>query len=526
MLNGGFAPLEGFLEQGDYEDVLDTMHLRNKALWPIPINLDVTQEFADKISINKDIVLKDQEGVPLAVLHVSSIWEADKTKEALAVFGTEDKAHPGVDFLFYHKKPIYIGGKLSGMQLPTHYNFPHIRKTPEELKKFFKEKGWKKILGFQTRNPMHKAHVAMTIYGAQKVDAKLLLHPVVGITKLGDIDYTTRVRCYEKLMKHYPKDSADLSLLPLAMRMAGPREALWHALIRKNYGCTHFLIGRDHAGCTDEAGKPYYGPYDAHELAKKYQSELGIEIVFIHEMVHLKDKKIYVPVTDVKEDQKNQIEQVSGSELRRMLKEGLEVPEWFSYPEVIHELRETNKPKYEQGFTLFFTGLSGAGKSTIANGLMVRLHELTSRTVTLLDGDRVRHELAQELGFSKEHRDMNILRIGYVASEITKHRGIAICAPIAPYSDIRHLVREKVTQYGGFIEIYVSTSLEVCESRDRKGLYAKARAGKLKGFTGIDDPYEVPIKPEVTLDTAKMSPLESINTIIEALYKQGYLKKE
>lgn len=525
LLNGGFSPLEGFMNQGDYDSVVDNMRLENNIFWPMPITLDVDQEFAEKISVNQDLLLKDLEGVPLAVLRISSIWTPDKNKEALAVFGTTDIEHPGVNYLLNTKKQVYIGGKLLGMQLPTHYNFPHIRQTPAELKRFFKENGWKRILGFQTRNPMHKAHVAMTLYGAEKVDAKILLNPVVGITKLGDIEYSTRVRCYEKLLKYYPKETAALSLLPLAMRMAGPREALWHAIIRKNYGCTHFLIGRDHAGCASSTtGKSYYGPYDAHELAKKHQKDLGIEIVCVEEMVHLKNKKIYVPITEVTEDQKGEVERVSGTQLRKMLLEGLQVPEWFSYPEVIQELRATNRPKYEQGLTIFFTGLSGAGKSTIANGLMVKLHEICHRTVTLLDGDRIRHELAQELGFSKEHRDMNILRLGYVASEITKHRGIAICAPIAPYEDVRRKVREKVTQYGGYVEIYVSTPLEVCEKRDRKGLYAKARAGKLKGFTGIDDVYEVPIQPELTLDTSKLSPQESIDQIIQTLRKLGYLK--
>lgn len=525
LLNGGFAPLEGFMEQGDYDSVLRRMRLENDALWPIPITLDVSQEFANKISINDAIALKDQEGVPLAILHVSNIWIPDKHKEALAVFNTESKGHPGVNFLHHYKQPIYIGGKLSGLQLPTHYNFPHLRHTPQTLKDLFKEKGWTRILAFQTRNPMHQAHLAMTLYGAEQVEAKLLIHPVAGITKLGDIDYTTRVRCYEKMMAYYPPGFAALSLLPLAMRMAGPREALWHALIRKNYGCTHFLIGRDHAGCINEAtGNSYYGLYEAQELAKKHESELGIEIVCVHEMVHLKDKKIFVQANELKDNQKDQIEHISGSQLRHLLKEGLEVPAWFSYPEVIHELRETHKPKHEQGLTLFFTGLSGAGKSTIANGLMVRLHELTNRIITLLDGDRVRHELAQELGFSKEHREMNLLRVGYVATEITKHRGIVICAHIAPYSHIRHLIREKVSQYGGFVEIYLSTSLEVCEKRDRKGLYARAKAGKLKGFTGVDDVYEAPTNADIIIDTASLTVQQTIEKIIESLRTLRYLK--
>ena len=370
---------------------------------------------------------------------------------------------------------------------------------------------------------MHRAHQELTFRAATEKEANLLIHPVVGMTKPGDVDHFTRVRCYEKLLDHYPEQTTTLSLLPLAMRMAGPREALWHALIRKNYGCTHFIVGRDHAGPgNDSNGEPFYGPYDAQELMQEYAEELDITMVPFKNMVYVEDRAEYQAQDDVAEGVK--VLQISGTELRRRLREGLEIPEWFSFPEVIAELRKTHPPRYRQGFTVFFTGLSGSGKSTIANALMVKLMELGGRQVTLLDGDVVRKNLSSELGFSKEHRDLNILRIGYVASEITKNGGIALCAPIAPYTSTRRSVRDLIDTVGGFIEIHVATPIEICETRDRKGLYAKARAGLIKGFTGIDDPYEEPANPEMRIDTSDLTPDLAAHRILINLERLGFIR--
>ena len=320
------------------------------------------------------------------------------------------------------------------------------------------------------------------------------------MTKPGDIDHFTRVRCYEAVLDQYPSSTTAMSLLNLAMRMAGPREAIWHGLIRANHGCTHFIVGRDHAGPgKNSAGEDFYGPYDAQELFRNFQDEIDVEMVDFKNMVYVQERAQYEPADEVQEG--STVLNISGTELRRRLSEGLDIPEWFSFPQVVTELRKSRPPRAKQGFTVFFTGFSGSGKSTIANALMVKLMEMGGRPVTLLDGDIVRKNLSSELGFSKEHRDLNIRRIGYVASEITKNGGIAICAPIAPYATTRRAVREDVEAFGAFVEVHVATSIEECERRDRKGLYKLARAGKIKEFTGISDPYDVPKKPELTLET-------------------------
>lgn len=522
LLDGGFSPLEGFLGRADYEQVVDTMRLTDGRLWPMPVTLDVTREFAGKLTRGEKIALRDAEGVPLAILKVEDVWEPDLKHEARMVYGTEDEAHPGAAFLLRKSHPVYVGGYLSGVETPTHYDFPHLRKTPAELRAVFREQGWQRIVGFQTRNPMHRAHLELTYRAARQVNGKLLLHPSVGMTKPGDIDHYTRVRCYEHLIKRYPDHSAMLALLPLAMRMGGPREAVWHAIIRKNHGCTHFIVGRDHAGPgNDSNGKPFYGPYDAQELLQEHQDEIGIQMVPFQMMVYVKERGGYAPDNELKPGET--VMNISGTDLRERLQKGQEIPEWFSYPEVVAELRKTHPPRHKQGFTVFFTGLSGSGKSTIANALMVKLLEIGGRQVTMLDGDLVRKHLSSELGFSKEHRDINIRRIGYVASEITKNGGIAICAPIAPYTATRRDVRHMIEPLGGFFEVYVSTPIEVCEQRDRKGLYAKARAGLIKEFTGISDPYEAPEKPELVLDTRGSSVEEEAEKVVQLIHTAGFL---
>ncbi len=505
MMNGAFNPLEGFLTEADYNSVVDTMRLTNGALWPMPITLDVSDSFAGGVEAGQDIALRDPEGVILAVLSVTDKWSPDKSHEAEMVFGADDLAHPAVNYLHNTAGPVYLGGPIKGVQSPTHYDYRGRRDTPNELRTYFSKLGWRRIVAFQTRNPLHRAHQELTFRAAREAQANLLIHPIVGMTKPGDIDHFTRVRCYEAVLDKYPAATTHLSLLNLAMRMAGPREAVWHGIIRKNHGCTHFIVGRDHAGPgKNSAGEDFYGPYDAQELFLEHQEEMGIEMVPFKMMVYVQEKAQYFPADEIEEGQT--VLNISGTELRRRLQEGLDIPDWFSFPEVVEELRRSKPPRSQQGFTVFFTGLSGSGKSTIANALMVKLMEAGGRPVTLLDGDLVRKHLSSELGFSKEHRDLNIKRIGYVASEITKNGGIAICAPIAPYTATRRAVREMVEAHGAFLEVHVATSLEECERRDRKGLYKLAREGKIKEFTGISDPYEAPTSPELQLDTEEVDP--------------------
>jgi sulfate adenylyltransferase len=522
LLNGAFSPLAGFMGKADYESVCSRMRLADGTLWPMPIVLDVPEAFAQTLQAGQQVALRDAEGVMLAALTVSDIWTPDREAEAQAVFGTTSPDHPGVAALLNRTNPVYVGGRLEGFALPLHYDYKPLRLTPAELREAFADKGWTRVVAFQTRNPMHRAHQELTLRAARDVDAKLLIHPVVGMTKPGDVDHYTRVRCYKALLPSYPANTAMLALLPLAMRMGGPREAVWHAIIRKNYGCTHFIVGRDHAGPgKDSSGKPFYGPYDAQELLRTHEAELGVTMVPFRNMVYVADKQQYFPEDEVPAGSK--VLDLSGTEQRRLLQTGTEIPSWFTFPAVVEELRATHPPRSEQGFTVFFTGLSGSGKSTVANALLVKLLEKGGRQVTLLDGDLVRKHLSSELGFSKEHRDINIRRIGYVASEITKNGGIAICAPIAPYDAIRKEVRQMVSPGGGFVLVHVATSLEECERRDRKGLYAKARAGILKQFTGISDPYEEPQDAALVLQTEGRTPEEATDEVIEYLTREGYL---
>jgi sulfate adenylyltransferase len=523
LITGGFSPLAGFMTRADYERVCSDMRLEDGTLWPMPITLDISEEAAAAgLSVGDNLALRDPEGVMLATLRVEDLWRPDRGAEAEQVFGTASAEHPGVGYLLNQAHPVYVGGQLEGVELPTHYDFRHLRPTPAALRDEFARRGWTKVVAFQTRNPMHRAHVELTMRAASEVGANVLIHPSVGMTKPGDVDHYTRVRCYQAVLDRYPANTAALALLPLAMRMGGPREAVWHAIIRKNHGCTHLVVGRDHAGPgSDSSGKPFYGPYDAQELLAKHEAELGMSMVDFRMMVYAPELDTYFPEDEVPDGVKTV--NISGTELRDRLATGREIPAWFSYPEVVTELRRTHPPRAKQGFTVFFTGLSGSGKSTIANALLVKLLEMGGRPVTMLDGDLVRKNLSSELGFSKEHRDLNIRRIGYVASEITKAGGIALCAPIAPYDKTRRDVRSSVESNGGFVLVHVATSLEVCEGRDRKGLYAKARAGLIPEFTGISDPYEEPADAEVTIDTTALSPEEAANQIILYLERLGYI---
>ncbi len=522
LMNGGFNPLKGFLSEVDYNGVVEDMRTADGALWPMPVTLDVSEKFAEGVAPGQDIALRDQEGVILAILSVTDKWVPNKSNEAEKVFGADDLAHPAVNYLHNIAGPVYLGGPITGIQQPVHYDFKARRDTPNELRAYFRKLGWRRVVAFQTRNPLHRAHQELTFRAAREAEANLLIHPVVGMTKPGDVDHFTRVRCYEAVLDQYPASTTHLSLLNLAMRMGGPREAVWHAIIRKNHGLTHFIVGRDHAGPgKNSQGKDFYDPYAAQELVAKYQQEIGIEMVDFKQMVYVQEKSQYYPIDEVPEG--STVLDISGTELRRRLREGLEIPDWFSFPQVVTELRRTSPARSKQGFTVFFTGLSGSGKSTIANALMVKLMEMGGRPVTLLDGDVVRKHLSSELGFSKEHRDINIKRIGYVASEITKNGGIAICAPIAPYTATRRAVREMTEAYGAFIEVHVATTVEECERRDRKGLYKLAREGKIKEFTGISDPYEVPANPELRLDTENVEVDHCAHQVILKLEQMGLI---
>ena len=522
IMNGGFKPLKGFISKRDYMSVIEDMRLRDGTLWPIPITLDADDSFISEISNSPKITLRNKEGFALAVLEIEDIWKPDLELEAESVFGTKDIKHPGVHYLLKTSKKNYIGGKVEKILNPHHYDYQDLRHNPAELISIFKNKKWDKVIAFQTRNPLHKAHFELTIKAMEDLNANLLIHPVVGMTKPGDVNHYTRTRCYNHIMNEYPEGSAFLSLLPLAMRMGGPKEALLHAIIRKNYGCTHLIVGRDHAGPgLNSNNKPFYGPYEAQEMLEKYQDELGIRMVPFKFMVFIPKSGKYKAIDDVVKGE--EYKTLSGTELRQLLDEGRGIPEWFTFKSVAHELELSNPALTKRGLTIFFTGLSGSGKSTLANGLVTRFLEEGSRPVTLLDGDIVRTHLSSELGFSKEHRSINIKRIGYVASEITKNSGIAICAPIAPYEEDRAYNRRLISNEGGYIEIFVNTPLQKCEERDSKGLYALAREGKIKEFTGISDPYEEPTNAEIVINSSGESPEKLVNVIYDKIVDMGYI---
>jgi sulfate adenylyltransferase len=523
LMCGGFSPLQGFMNRAEYESVRASMRLLNGLVWSIPITLDISAEVGNQLDARHDrLALRDPEGVLVAVLHIQDVFKADPWLEAELVFGTTDNDHPGVRYLIENRQPSLVGGVVEGVRLPVHHDFRHLRHTPAQLRWLFTERGWGRVVAFQTRNPMHQAHYELTQRAAAEVDANLLIHPVVGTTKPDDTDHYTRVRCYQAIMPSYPGGTAMLSLLPLAMRMAGPREALWHAIIRKNYGATHFIVGRDHAGPgMDRRGNPFYPPYAAQDLLRSHERELGITIVPFRKMAYVESLDRYLPEDQVPSGMR--MLSISGTELRRRLADGGPVPEWFTPPAVAAELRRTYRPRAKQGFTVWLTGLPAAGKSTIANVLLVKLLERGGRRVTLLDGDIVRTHLSAGLGYSKADRDTNIRRLGFVASEVSANGGAVICAAIAPYDATRKQVRAMVTREAGFILIHVATPIEVCEERDRKGLYAKARTGVLDQFTGVSDPYELPNDAEVVVDAAVLSADRAADHIMTHLRIEGYL---
>ncbi|KAM0279047.1 hypothetical protein ACHAQH_004829 [Verticillium albo-atrum] len=528
ILNGGFSPLEGFMNEKDYDGVVKENRLADGALFSMPINLDVSQQTIDEVGIKTGarITLRDlRDDRALAILTVEEVYKPNKNLEAQEVFGSpDDVTHPGIKHLLQVANEFYVGGKLEAVQRLAHYDFLDLRYTPAELRQHFEKLGWNKVVAFQTRNPMHRAHRELTVRASRSQQANVLIHPVVGLTKPGDIDHFTRVRVYKALLPRYPNGMAALALLPLAMRMGGPREAIWHAIIRKNHGATHFIVGRDHAGPgKNKDGKDWYGPYDAQVAVQKYQDELGIKMVEFQEMIYIPDRDEYQPANEIAPG--THTANISGTELRNRLKTGKEIPAWFSYPEVVKVLREQNPLPATKGFTIFLTGYQNSGKDQIARALQLILNQGGGRSVSLLLGETVRSELSSELGFSREDRSKNIARIAFVASELTRAGAAVIAAPIAPYEDARVQARELVEKSGPFFLVHVATSLEHAEKTDRRGVYKQARAGEIKGFTGVDDPYEVPAKADLTVDAEKQPIRSIVHQIILLLESQGLLDR-
>ncbi len=522
LATGVFSPLDRFMNRSDYESVLDRMRLQDGALWPIPICLDITATQAQSLEAGQSVALRDPEGFLLAIMHIEEIWPVDKDKEVRQVYGSTDSSHPGVAYIYGETGDFYVGGSLEVLSPPLHFDFKSLRMTPREARATYQKLGWQRVVGFQTRHPIHRPQFEMTLHAMHAARANLLLMPVVGMTRAGDFDHYIRVRCLQKTGSHYPPDSHLLNLLPLAMRMAGPREALLHAIIARNFGCTHFIVGHDHAGAgRDAEGNYFYASDAAREMTQDFHEELGVAIIPLKEMVYLPFEDEF-RFSDEVEDGVQTIA-ASGTDIRERISRGKRIPSWMTFPEVIAEIRRSFPPPRRRGFTVFMTGLSGAGKSTIARVLYAKFLERGDRPVTLLDGDIVRRNLSSKLTFSKEDRDINVRRIGFVASEITKNRGIAICAPIAPYEVTRNEIREVIEQHGGFFEVHIATPLETCEKRDRKGMYAKARAGLIKGFTGVDDPYEIPANPEAVVDTTDITPDEAAQQILVVLGRRGYI---
>lgn len=519
---GAFSPLDRFMSEADYRRVVHEMRLENGAIFPIPITLPVMPE--DGLKLDTDIVLRDAMNDPLAIMTVEELYSWDAGEVSQFVFGTLDTKHPLVNEMT-RWGGLNASGKLRVLQLPRHYDFVELRRTPAQTREVLLQTGHENVVAFQTRNPMHRVHEELTKRAAAEIDGVLLLHPVVGMTKPGDVDHYTRVRVYKALAKnYYEQDRIVLSLLPLAMRMAGPREALWHALIRRNYGANHLIIGRDHASPgVDSTGTPYYGPYDAHEVVEKHSQELGVKPVPFNELLYLPDEDRYEEGSKIAPGTRTM--SISGTQVREeYLGKGRLLPPWFTRPETAEILAESYPPRHKQGVCIWFTGLSGAGKSTTAAVLSVLLLE-AGRHVTELDGDVVRTHLSKGLGFSREDRDTNILRIGFVASELVRHGGTVICAAVSPYRATRDSVREMIDE-NQFIEVFVDTPLSVCEQRDVKGMYAKARRGEIKEFTGISDPYEPPLNPEITLDTVNHTPEENARLIMAELVRLGFVRSD
>jgi sulfate adenylyltransferase len=524
LATGGFSPLDRFMGKADYERVLHEMRLSDGTLFPLPITL--TADPKELPTVGEDIVLRNANNDVIAVMTLDEVYHWDAQTEAALAYGSTDSKHPMVSEMARWNK-VCISGPMKIVNLPKYYDFVELRRTPAQVREMLEGMGHDNVVAFQTRNPLHRIHEELTKRAAAQVGGSLIIHPVVGMTKPGDVDHYTRVRIYKALVdNYYDKKSTLLSLLPLAMRMAGPKEALLHAIIRRNHGANHFIVGRDHAGPgKDSTGKPFYGPYDAQDIMNKYEREIGVKMIPFEELVYLPDEKRYVEGKDVPQGAKTL--NISGTQVRDdYLAKGKLLPEWFTRPETAEILREMYPPRHKQGFCIWFTGLSGSGKSATTQVLTSLLLE-RGREIAILDGDVVRTHLSKGLGFSKEDRDTNIMRIGFVAGEIVHASGAVICAAISPYRATREEARKMVGE--NFVEVYMDTPVEVCEQRDVKGLYAKARQamadGHPMGFTGVDDPYEPPIDPEIALKGYGATPEENARKIVAYLEEQGFLLK-
>ncbi|KAF8628916.1 hypothetical protein AX15_003694 [Amanita polypyramis BW_CC] len=529
ITNGGFSPLEGFMNEKDYTSVVESLRLSDGVLFPMPITLDVSREDIDRMSLAPGVrvALRDpRDDEALGILTVEDIYAPDQVKEAVRVFGADDPTHPSVVYLRSHVKQFYVGGKIQAIQAPVHFDYVALRYTPAQLRAHFQKLSWRRVVAFQTRNPMHRAHRELTVRAARQRKANVLIHPVVGLTKPGDVDHYTRVRVYEAIMARYPNGLGHLALLPLAMRMAGPREAVWHAIIRKNFGATHFIVGRDHAGPgKNSEGRDFYGPYDAQDLVNKYSSELQIEMVPFQQMTYLPSTDEYQPIDAVPKGV--QTLDISGTELRKRLRTGAAIPDWFSYDAVVKVLRESYPPRNKQGFVLFLTGLHKSGKDTIARALQTRLNQQGGRSVSLLLGEMLGEASSSELGYTAEKRKSNTQRIAFVAAELARAGAAVITAPVAPSETSRIIAKDTVIRNGGaggnFFLIHVATPLEECEKRDRKGVYAKARRGEIKGVVGVDDVYEIPERTDLTVDASTQSIPEIIHNVILLLESNSLL---
>jgi sulfate adenylyltransferase len=520
LASGAFSPLDRFMSEADFRGVIHDMRLADGTLFPIPVTLPVPSDAG--LRVGADVALRDSMNDLLAIMTIDELYPWDPADLAERVLDTQDTKHPLVHEMARWGR-LNASGPIRMLQLPRHYDFRELRRTPAETREILAQAGRANVVAFQTRNPLHRVHEELTKRATEAVDGVLLLHPVVGMTKPGDVDHYTRVRTYKALAEnHYDPDRIVLSLLPLAMRMAGPREALWHAIIRRNYGANHFIVGRDHAGPgKDSSGQSFYGPYDAQYLVKEHENEIGVKMVPFSEFLYLPDEDRYEEVSRIPEGTRTAT--ISGTQVREdFLGKGRLLPAWFTRPETAEILAEAYPPRHRQGICIWFTGLSGSGKSTTAAVLSVLLLE-AGRQVTELDGDVVRTHLSKGLGFSREDRDTNILRIGFVASEIVRHGGTVMCAAVSPYRGTRDAVRGMIDE-DQFIEIFVDTPLSVCERRDVKGMYAKARRGEIKEFTGISDPYEPPLNPEITLDTVGFSPEENARRIMDELARRGFVR--
>lgn len=511
LLNGGYSPLDGYMKQADYRSVLQTLRLEDGRAWPSPVLLEIPATQAESIQVGKQLALRDAEGFMLAVLNVSEVWSSDVALEAIHLGTAEDAS-----------VKWYAGGTVEGMALPQRHDFVALRWTPAELRAAFMKRGWRNVIAYPAHTPLHRAQYEFILRAAVQNEANLLIHPMAGGDPVESAGYFALVRGYQSVIGRFPAATTLMALSPLYLGAGGVRETLQRAIIQRNYGCSHLIVG----GEQDEHGQRRRGTdivqHEDYQRLAEHIHEIGVGLIPFPRMVYVEDRAQFMPLEEMPKGARART--LTGVEIGRRLQEGVKIPDWYTFPEVLAEMRRSYPARSEQGFTVFFTGLSGAGKSTIARALSTRLMEMGGRSVTLLDGDIVRRHLSSELGFSREHRDINVRRIGYVASEITKNRGIAICAPIAPYRGMRRDVRAMIQPLGGFFEVHVATPIETCESRDRKGLYAKARAGLIKEFTGVSDPYEIPERPELAMDTTDLTVDEAVQQILLKLEHEGYLR--